>query len=66
MLDTDVALSRIGSPRVLNSFMLGSMSSLSQSPLTRANIRKSLQKHLGSDTVNLAAFDEGANALQEN
>lgn len=66
MLDTDAALSQIGSPRVLNSFILGSMSSLPQSPLTRANIRKSLQVLLGSDTANLAAFDEGVNALQTN
>jgi len=63
MLDAESALLRAGSPRALNSFLLGSMSALSENPLSQELIRESLYMVLGRDTVNVTAFDEGIAAL---
>jgi len=64
MLDAESALLRAGSPRALNSFLLGAMSALPQSPLTKDLIRESLYAILGGDTVNVTAFEEGIAALE--
>ncbi len=64
MLDAESALLRAGSPRALNSFLLGSMSALPQSPLSKELIRESLYAILGRDTVNVTAFEEGIAALE--
>lgn len=63
IIDADAALSQIGSRRVLNSFLLGAMSRLTQSPLKPDVIRESLNSLVGSDSINMVAFEEGATAL---
>jgi indolepyruvate ferredoxin oxidoreductase beta subunit len=64
MLDAESALLRAGSPRALNSFILGSMSALPQNPLSKDLIRESLYAILGGDTINVTAFEEGIAALE--
>jgi indolepyruvate ferredoxin oxidoreductase beta subunit len=64
MLDAESALLRVGSHRSLNSFLLGSMSALSENPLSKDLIREALYMVLGRDTVNVTAFDEGIAALE--
>jgi indolepyruvate ferredoxin oxidoreductase beta subunit len=63
MLDAESALLRAGSPRALNAFLLGSMSTLSDCPLSQDLIREALYDFLGQDTVNVTAFEEGIAAL---
>jgi indolepyruvate ferredoxin oxidoreductase beta subunit len=60
VLDAEEALTRIGSVRMLNSYILGAMGSLTKSPLSLEVIRDSLQTIFGSDSPNIVAFDEGA------
>ena len=62
LLDTKPILNRSGSPRVLNSYMIGALSSLEGGPLNPENLRKSISKILDSEK-DLAAFDEGTQAL---
>ncbi|MGY5872563.1 MAG: 2-oxoacid:acceptor oxidoreductase family protein [Candidatus Thorarchaeota archaeon] len=59
VLDAEEALTRIGSVKMLNSYILGAMGVLTQSPLSLKAIRDSLQTIFGSDSLNLQAFDEG-------
>jgi len=65
MLDAESALLRVGSPRALNSFLLGSLSALSESPLSQDLIREALYAILGRDTINVTAFEEGIAALHQ-
>ncbi len=60
ILDAEEALTRIGSMKMLNSYILGAMGALTQSPLPIKVIRESLQSIFGSSSANIEAFDEGA------
>ncbi|MFW9925685.1 MAG: indolepyruvate oxidoreductase subunit beta [Candidatus Thorarchaeota archaeon] len=62
LLDTEPVLMRLDSTRVLNSFMLGVLSTLDSIPLDPENLREAVSNILGSEK-NLNIFDEGANAL---
>jgi indolepyruvate ferredoxin oxidoreductase beta subunit len=63
MLDTEPVLKRIGSTRVLNSFMIGALSSIKDGPLDSKNLQQAISNILDSER-DLTAFDEGAKALQ--
>jgi indolepyruvate ferredoxin oxidoreductase beta subunit len=63
MLDTEQVLENMGSTRVLNSYMIGALSSIEDFPLDSKNLRKAISTVLKSET-DLAAFREGARALQ--
>jgi Pyruvate/2-oxoacid:ferredoxin oxidoreductase gamma subunit len=63
MLDTEQVLENMGSTRVLNSYMIGALSSIEDFPLDSKNLRKAISIVLKSET-DLAAFREGARALQ--
>lgn len=60
VLDAEETLTRIGSVKMLNSYILGVMGALTQSPLPLKIIRESLQSIFGSSSANIEAFDEGA------
>jgi len=60
VLDAEETLTRIGSMKMLNSYILGAMGALTQSPLPLKIIRESLQSIFGSSSANITAFDEGA------
>lgn len=60
VLDAEEALTRTGSMKMLNSYVLGAMSALTQTPLAPNVVRESLQSIFGSSSTNIAAFDEGA------
>jgi indolepyruvate ferredoxin oxidoreductase beta subunit len=62
LLDSKPVLNRSGSTRVLNSYMIGVLSSLEGGPLNPENLRKAISKILDSEK-DLAAFDEGTQAL---
>jgi len=62
ILDAEETLTQIGSMKMLNSFILGAMGVLDESPLSLEIIRESLQSIFGSESVNMAAFDEGIKA----
>ncbi|MFW9808202.1 MAG: indolepyruvate oxidoreductase subunit beta [Candidatus Thorarchaeota archaeon] len=62
LLDTEPVLKRLGSTRVLNSFMVGGLSSLKGIPLEPRSLRDAVSKILVSED-NLTAFNEGAEAL---
>jgi len=62
LLDTYQVLSRSGSTRILNSYMVGVFSSLQDGPLEPENLRNAVSSILDSER-DLAAFDEGAKAL---
>ena len=63
VLDAEETLTRIGSMKMLNSFILGAMGGLVQSPLSLEVIRESLKSLFGSDSPNITAFDEGVESL---
>lgn len=60
VLDAEETLTRIGSMKMLNSYILGVMGTLAQSPLPLKAIRESLQSMFGSSSINIVSFDEGA------
>jgi indolepyruvate ferredoxin oxidoreductase beta subunit len=62
LLDTEPVLSRFGSTRILNSYMIGVLSSLQDRPIDPKNLRKAVSTILDSER-DLAVFDEGAEAL---
>ena len=62
LLDTKPVLNRSSSTRVLNSYMIGVLSSLEGGPISPENLRKAISKILDSEK-DLAAFDEGTQAL---
>ena len=64
VLDAEETLTKIGSIRILNSYILGAMGVLTQNPLPQQIIRKSLQSIFGSNSENIVAFDEGAKLVQ--
>jgi indolepyruvate ferredoxin oxidoreductase beta subunit len=63
ILDTEQVLEDMGSTRVLNSFMIGTLSSIEDVPLDSKNLRKAISNVLESEK-DLAAFHEGVKALQ--
>lgn len=63
MLDTGQFLENVGSTRVLNSYMIGALSSIDGVPLDSKNLRKAISTVLESEK-DLAAFHEGVKALQ--
>jgi indolepyruvate ferredoxin oxidoreductase beta subunit len=63
MLDTEPVLERLGSTRVLNSFMIGALSTIEGIPIDTKNLRLALSNILASER-DLTAFDEGAKSLQ--
>jgi len=60
VLDAEETLIQIGSMKMLNSFILGAMAALAESPLSLEVIRESLQSIFGPESTNMAAFDEGS------
>ncbi|MBY8998185.1 MAG: indolepyruvate oxidoreductase subunit beta [Candidatus Thorarchaeota archaeon] len=62
MLNTSPVLEKIGSTRVLNSYMVGALSAIEEVPLDSKNLRQAVLNILDSDN-DLTAFDEGAKAL---
>ena len=62
MLDTEPILERLGSTRVLNSFMIGALSGI-DTPLDSKNLQQALSSILDSER-DLTAFNEGSKALQ--
>lgn len=64
ILDAEESLARIGSMKLLNSYILGAMGTITQNPLTPGVIRESLQSLFGSNSANMSAFDEGAKIVQ--
>jgi len=63
VLDAEETLTRIGSMKMLNSYILGAMGAVTQSPLSLKIIRDSLQSIFGSSSANIVAFDEGAKSV---
>lgn len=62
MLDTEPVLKRLGSTRVLNSYMIGALSSIEDGPLDSKNLQQALSNILDSER-DLTAFSEGVKAL---
>ncbi|MFX0108420.1 MAG: 2-oxoacid:acceptor oxidoreductase family protein [Candidatus Hodarchaeota archaeon] len=63
-LDPTPSLENLGSLRVLNSYMLGALAGLESPPLSLGSIRTAVWEILGSDKVNLSAFDAGAKDIR--
>ncbi len=59
VLDAGDALQKIGSMKVLNSYILGALESINKTPIESGAIRQSLQSIFGDSTDNIQAFDEG-------
>jgi indolepyruvate ferredoxin oxidoreductase, beta subunit len=64
VLDAEETLTQIGSMKMLNSFFLGAMGALDESPLSLEVIRESLQSIFGFESVNMTAFNEGIKATR--
>ncbi len=60
VLDAEETLTRIGSMKMLNSYILGAMGVLTQSPLSLKIFQESLQSIFGPSSANIVAFNEGA------
>ncbi len=63
ILDAEETLTQIGSMKMLNSYILGAMGSVTQTPVSLEGIRESLESLFGSKSANIVAFDEGANVV---
>ena len=63
VLNAEQSLTQIGSMKMLNSYILGAMGSVTQTPLSLNIIREALESLFGSDSANIMAFDEGANSV---
>jgi indolepyruvate ferredoxin oxidoreductase beta subunit len=62
MLDTEPVLERLGSRRVLNSYMIGALSAVEKIPLDSKKLQQAISTILDSER-DLAAFSEGAKTL---
>lgn len=62
LIDTEPVLNRSGSTKVLNSYMIGVLSSLESGFLDPKNLRKAISTILDSEK-DMAVFDEGTQAL---
>lgn len=63
ILDAEETLTQIGSMKMLNSYILGAMGSVTQTPVSLEGIRESLESLFGSKSANIVAFDEGAKVV---
>ena len=63
MLDTESILTDLGSTKVLNSYMIGALSALEESPLDPKNLQHALSNMLDSER-DLEAFSAGAKSLR--
>ena len=63
MLDTEPVLTKLGSTRVLNSYMIGALSALDDGPLDSKNLQQALSNILDSERDS-DAFSEGAGSLK--
>ncbi|MFW9788398.1 MAG: indolepyruvate oxidoreductase subunit beta [Candidatus Thorarchaeota archaeon] len=63
MLDTEPVLEKLGSTRILNSFMIGVLSTVDTGPLEAKNLKKAVSKILDNDR-DQTAFDEGVRFLK--
>ena len=59
VVDAEELLTKLGSMKMLNSFILGVMDNNTETPLGSSTIRDSLIAIFGKDSENLKAFDEG-------
>jgi len=64
VLDAEKSLTKIGSMKMLNSYILGAMGTMTQIPLSLNVIRESLESLFGANSANMIAFDEGVKAVQ--
>ncbi|MGY5879858.1 MAG: 2-oxoacid:acceptor oxidoreductase family protein [Candidatus Thorarchaeota archaeon] len=64
ILDAEEILTQIGSMKMLNSFILGAMGALADTPLSLEVIRESLQSIFGLESTNVTAFDKGTNTVR--
>ncbi|MHA1949185.1 MAG: 2-oxoacid:acceptor oxidoreductase family protein [Candidatus Thorarchaeota archaeon] len=63
LLETEPVLDRLGSRRVLNTYMIGTLSSLEGGPIKSKHLRSAISEILDSEK-DLTAFDEGAVAIE--
>ena len=63
VLDAEETLTQIGSMKMLNSYILGAMGSVTNTPLSLNIIRESLESLFGSNTSNIVAFDVGTKVI---
>jgi indolepyruvate ferredoxin oxidoreductase beta subunit len=63
LIDAEDALWRIGSTKMLNSYVLGVLESLDQTPIGNGEIRNSLLEIFGAQSPNIQAFEEGTRAI---
>ncbi|MFW9794476.1 MAG: indolepyruvate oxidoreductase subunit beta [Candidatus Thorarchaeota archaeon] len=63
LLDTEPVLKEFGSTRVLNSFMIGVLSTLEELPIDKENLKQALSSILRSER-DLSIFDRGRTALE--
>jgi len=64
VLDAEEALRKIGTMKMLNSYILGVLESVNHSPIRAGTIRQSLQEIFGNQSPNIDAFDEGTKAIR--
>jgi len=62
MLDTEPVMKKLGSTRVLNSYMIGAFSALDDMPLDSKYLRQAILDLLESE-MDLTAFNEGTQSL---
>ena len=62
MLDTEPVLERLGSTRVLNSYMIGALSAIEKGPIDSDNLQQAISDTLDSER-DIAAFNEGVKSL---
>ena len=63
LIDAEDALRRIGSMKMLNSYVLGVLESLNRTPIRNKEIRRSLLEIFGAQSPNIQAFEEGAGVV---
>ena len=63
MLDTEPVLTKLGSTRVLNSYMIGALAALEDVPLDSKNLQQALSNILDSE-IDQTAFNEGTQSLK--
>ena len=64
LIDAEDVLWRIGSTKMLNSYVLGVLASLDRSPIRDGEIRRSLFEIFGAQSPNIQAFEEGTKAVR--
>jgi len=64
ILDTEPVLKKMGSTRILNSYMIGAFSAIESIPLDPKNLKRAISDILDSEK-DMTAFNEGERALQD-